>query len=102
MTPAEAKKVLETAMPKWQVVEQTADTDSAVFAKPDDHSAEVKTLRRKYLGSDADSAEHGAAADKTNGSVIVVATPKKMDALSSGHQAKAFVVTDGKVIGIQG
>lgn len=108
----EKDRIIKRDIPGYQIVEnlsEDVESDALEQSKPQPEATtpNIKELRRKYFGV-ADELANGpepsaAEALEDNDDEIVVVQPEnKSDALDRGGRAKAVVISNGEVTGMQG
>lgn len=97
ITKKSVEDVVKKSMPGWRVVSEQAVADNRESVA-DSHSVDLAALRRKYLGTDADS----ELSTKNTPTKIVVVEPQNSDAFHRRSGRKAVVISGDEIIGAQG
>ena len=102
------RQIVEEQMPNFRVVEPIPEEDSSRRVAPEVVTPDLASLRRKFLGEDRrrgrDAAPAAATAERGDDceSEIVLVEPKNANIRHRGAGAKAVVIANGKIVGMQG
>ena len=108
----EKDRIIKRDIPGYRIVEnpsEEAESDALEQSKaqPEAVTPSIKELRRKYFGladewaNGPDSSASDAGGDGED-EIVVVQPENKSDALDRGGRAKAVVISNGEVTGMQG
>lgn len=108
----EKDQIIKRDIPGYRIVENSSEevaSDALEQSKPQPEAAtpNIKELRRKYFGL-ADEWANGPdtnpsdAGGDDDDEIVVVQPENKSDALDRGGRAKAVVISNGEVTGMQG
>jgi hypothetical protein len=100
------RQIVEEQVPNFRVVEPLSEEDSHRRIAPELVTPDLASLRRKFLGEDRRRGRDAAAATvvREGGceSEIVLVEPKNANIRHRGAGAKAVVIANGKIVGMQG
>ena|SRR4028119_2479583 len=99
------RQIVEEQMPNFRVVESLPEEDSRRRVAPEVVTPDLASLRRKFLGEDRRRGRDVAAAavrEDDGESEIVLVEPKNANIRHRGAGAKAVVIANGKIVGMQG
>lgn len=100
------RQIVEEQMPNFRVVESLPEEDSRRRVAPEVVTPDLASLRRKFLGEDRRRGRDVAGAtvvrEDDSESEIVLVEPKNANIRHRGAGAKAVVIANGKIVGMQG
>lgn len=99
-----AARVAESAMPGWHAVPEEQAVSSRASAPHAQPSADLATLKAKYLGSKIRSASRDQTAvdTTTKARVAKIVTLERNDGSGTGPKQLTVVVSDGSILAVQG